>query len=466
MVVFLIFLFTDLFIMVIFMAVYGHRRTYSEGMLLGVHIPSYAVQDEEVEAVMEKHRRRTKWFYGINLILSAAVCLLNFWYLSIFILVWSIWLMELTAGAMVLINAAHRHLYDIKVKRGWHGASGSRIVVVDTNVSAENDRLPFPVRWHIPVFAAAAALALIPGVREVLAKAPEMWGLTGGSAALILFFTGMHLWTVRRSNEVYSSNTEINLRVNRLVKRVWSGIWIISDYLNLLSIGTVIYSGVRQHIFTAGSIIGYIVIQCITGISILAAFLYLRWKKKDILKEDPQPLYVDDDIYWKNGWYNNPNDTRVWVPDRFCTSNYSTNMGRTAGKVFTFSILGFVLATFIVIFIVFLKMDFTPRYLSVNGEDVSISSPMAPVSFKRDEIQSIELLDHMPEGDFTRTNGLADERQLVGKFRERKDGEFRVYIYRGYSPILKIELPEYTVLINSEQKGETQNWYRELVNGI
>ena len=279
-------------------------------------------------------------------------------------------------------------------------------------------------------------------------------------------FTGMHLWTVRRSNEVYSSNTEINLRVNRLVKRVWSGIWIISDYLNLLSIGTVIYSGVRQHIFTAGSIIGYIVIQCITGISILAAFLYLRWKKKDILKEDPQPLYVDDDIYWKNGWYNNPNDTRVWVPDRFCTSNYSTNMGRTAGKVFTFSILGFVLATFIVIFIVFLKMDFTPRYLSVNGEDVSISSPMAPVSFKRDEIQSIELLDHMPEGDFTRTNGLADERQLVGKFRERKDGEFRVYIYRGYSPILKIELPEYTVLINSEQKGETQNWYRELVNGI
>ena len=91
---------------------------------------------------------------------------------------------------------------------------------------------------------------------------------------------------------------------------------------------------------------------------------------------------------------------------------------------------------------------------------------MAPVSFKRDEIQSIELLNHMPEGDFTRTNGLADERQLVGKFRERKDGEFRVYIYRGYSPILKIELPEYTVLINSEQKGETQNWYRELVNGI
>ena len=105
MAVFLIFLFTDIFITVIFMAVYGHRRTYSEGMLLGVHIPSYAVHEREVEALMEKHRRRTKWFYAVNLLLSAAVCFLNFWYLSIFILAWSAWLIELTAGAMGLLNA-------------------------------------------------------------------------------------------------------------------------------------------------------------------------------------------------------------------------------------------------------------------------------------------------------------------------------------------------------------------------
>ena len=113
---------------------------------------------------------------------------------------------------------------------------------------------------------------------------------------------------------------------------------------------------------------------------------------------------------------------------------------------------------------VFLKMDFTPRYLVVNGDDISVSSPMAPISFKRDEIKGIELLDSMPDGDFTRTNGLGDERQLVGKFREKKQGEFRMYIYRGYSPILKIELPQYTVLINSQEKSETERWYWELVN--
>lgn len=464
MAVFLIFLFTDIFITVIFMAVYGHRRTYSEGMLLGVHIPSYAVHEREVEALMEKHRRRTKWFYAVNLLLSAAVCFLNFWYLSIFILAWSAWLIELTAGAMGLLNAAHRQLYDLKMERGWQGASGSKIVVVDTNVSAENDRLPFSIWWNLPVFAAAGVLAFIPHVRETLAKAPEMWGLTGAVIVSALFFTGMHLWAVRRRNEVYSSNTKINLKVNRLVKRVWSGIWIISNYLNLLSIGTVIYSGVRLRTFTQANILWYIIVQCIMGILILAAFLYLRWKKKDIIKQDQQPLYVDDDIYWKNGWYNNPNDPRVWVPDRYCTPNYITNMGRTGGKIFTFGTISFVLITFIVILMIFLKMDFTPRYLVVNGEDISISSPMAPISFKRDEIKGIELLESMPDGDFTRTNGLGDERQLVGKFREKKQGEFRLYIYRGYSPILKIELPQYTVLINSQEKSQTERWYWELVN--
>ena len=42
-----------------------------------------------------------------------------------------------------------------------------------------------------------------------------------------------------------------------------------------------------------------------------------------------EPLsYVDDDIYWKNGWYNNPRDRRWVVPSRMCSSNYSFNMGK------------------------------------------------------------------------------------------------------------------------------------------
>ena len=55
MMLFLIFLFVDLSVVGIFYAVYGRRRTYSEGMLMGVHLPESAVSGEEVGRLMERY---------------------------------------------------------------------------------------------------------------------------------------------------------------------------------------------------------------------------------------------------------------------------------------------------------------------------------------------------------------------------------------------------------------------------
>lgn len=302
MVISIIFLFTNIFIIAICMAVYGGKRSYKDGMLFGVHIPDYAVRESEVESLVEEYSKKTKWFYSINGIASVAVCFLSFWYFSVFLIVWTLWLTELCVGVMWLLFGTHRRLYDMKVQKGW--------------------------------------------------------------------------------------------------------------------------------------------------------------------RADIQLVFRDDDVYWKNGWYSNPNDKRLWVPDRFCSLNYSTNMARPAGKIFTFGILGGVAVMMLVLFIVFLRADFMPRDLELNGDSVRISSPMTPVTFKLRDIKDLQLLDEMPEGNFTRTNGLADDRQLVGKFREKATGDYRVYVYRGYSPILKIELPEYTVLINSMEEGQTELWYRELISDI
>ena len=56
-------------------------------------------------------------------------------------------------------------------------------------------------------------------------------------------------------------------------------------------------------------------------------------KRKEILDADQAPCYVDDDVYWKYGWYNNPNDRHILVQDRFNSMNYSFNFGRPAVKV-------------------------------------------------------------------------------------------------------------------------------------
>lgn len=302
MVIFIIFLFVNVFVTGIFLAVYGGKQPYSDGMLLGVHIPDYAVQDADVDALVETYRKKRKWFYLINFLVSAAICFLNFWYFSIFLTAWSLWLAELCAGAIWLLYGTHKKLYALKMDRGWQA--------------------------------------------------------------------------------------------------------------------------------------------------------------------DPEQISEDDDVYWQNGWYNNPNNKRLWVPDRFCASNYSANMARPAGKIFTFELLGGTVVLLLILFIVFLRADFTPRYLELRGDTAQIASPISPITFDLKDVRSFELLEKMPEGNFTRTNGLSDDRQLVGKFREKKTGDYRMYVYKNCFPVLQIELPEYTVLINSKDKGQTESWYEELAQGF
>lgn len=94
MMMFWIFFIVDLFTIGIFYAVYGGKREYSEGMLMGVHMPRSAAESSEVSGIMRQYRKRTVRFYLWNGIISAVICLLNFWYMSVFIVVWILWLIE------------------------------------------------------------------------------------------------------------------------------------------------------------------------------------------------------------------------------------------------------------------------------------------------------------------------------------------------------------------------------------
>src|SRR5699024_11605280 len=66
--------------------------------LLGVHLPQSAAESEEVTAFMERYRRNTKIFYAVNVVISTAVCAFCFWYISVFMIVWSVWLLEFCVG--------------------------------------------------------------------------------------------------------------------------------------------------------------------------------------------------------------------------------------------------------------------------------------------------------------------------------------------------------------------------------
>lgn len=462
MLVAIIFAFTDLVTVIIFMMVYGKQWTYKNGMLMGVHIPDYGVQDSEVAALLNAHHKKGKIFYRCNLVVSIGIAFLGLGYFSIFMTTWVLWLVEFCAGAIFLLYSSHRRLYDIKIKHNWYGGSGGKLVVADTDGNTPVSKPPYSAWWHLPVLVGGVILFILPRTREACVKYPEMWIFLWILLAIALLFIGLHISIGRVRGKVYSSSTEVNLQVNRLEKRVYSIIWLVSDYLNLAAAAVLIYMTVRQQEVVGWGLFVYIAIQTFMGISVLGGIFYLIYKRRDILACDTSPLYVDDDIYWKNGWYSNPNDKALCVQSWICEGNFEMNMARTGVKIFTFGTLGVVAALLVVMCVVFLKLDFTPVSMKVTQDSASISAPLYSFEFKRSKVLAVKLLDKLPEDSFRRSNGMSDNRQAIGEFSGKEMGPCRMYVYKKYTPILEIELTDNTIFINSRDSKNVKKWYSEL----
>ena len=74
-------------------------------------------------------------------------------------------------------------------------------------------------------------------------------------------------------------------------------------------------------------IIIYVSVTCVPVIIAIATSMWIKKQKNVLQSEDETPMYMDDDYYWRNGWYDNPGDPRLFVQDRFNSMNYTTNVG-------------------------------------------------------------------------------------------------------------------------------------------
>lgn len=462
---FAIFLITDWSIVGIFAAVYGGKHRYREGMILGVHVPESAVLDEDTAALTAHYRKVNRNFYIFNMIAGTGAALLYFGRLSIFMVVWTLWLIEFSALSMGLLFLAHRRMYDLKLRKKWIVGEPVRTVMVDTSVSAISEKLPFSHWWHLPVILISIlALLFLPHLREYEENSPMRLLLPGAILLMEVMFWFIHIWYSHRENVVYSKDSRINLAVNRLTKRVWSGMLIVFNYLQLLSMASLLIPLTVRGSINTLELFLFLAVQIAVIVLITAAVLWLENKRSDILSGDSAPLLVDDDMYWKNGWYSNPGDKRLFVQNRMCNANFSMNMAKPAAKAITGIETAGIIILLVWICAVFLRIDNIKPQLSISGTGVEVTAGMYDISFSRDDILEVNLLGNLPEERLRRTNGADTGDYLLGKFYGDQTGECRLYIYRNYQPILAIRLPEYTVFINSKTPGEVKGWYNSLQN--
>ena len=425
-------------------------------------MPKEAQQDPEVKTLMERYTIRMKQIYWWSTAGAVISGVLAFTYTSIFMFGWMFWLFAFTIGSMGCICRYHRKLYDIKVKNRWFAGTGANIVVIDTAASAQAEEKQIRALWHLPAFLIFVILCLISEVRAWIQE-ETVHLLVPVTAFLVTgVFWGLHVWSNRRRCEPYSENTQINTAIHVRERRMWAWIWLVGTYTSLIGMGEILWQISRKGYLDVVDTIICVIFSMAGGLFILAAILWMMKKRQELLKTEEPLSYVDDDIYWKNGWYNNPRDRRWVVPSRMCSSNYSFNMGKPGVRYLTGALGSVIVIGVLWLVVVFFGMDFVRPQLSIDGNQVTVRSAEYGISFARKEIEDAELLENLPEEDFVRINGLSDSRQLLGKFKGEESGKAMFYIRRGETPVLKIKLPEYTVFINSEESGKVKEWYEEL----
>ena len=131
----------------------------------------------------------------------------------------------------------------------------------------------------------------------------------------------------------------------------------------------------------------------------------------------------------------------------------------------------FLAIVFVAVFLVWgcvemWKIDFVPIELNTSDTQVEITSGYSDYDIAYDDITGVELLDSLPDDDYRRINGGADQHKMMGRFKGEKTGKCRMYLYVGYTPVLEIMTEDGPVYVNSRDGQETEEWMREIMQQV
>jgi len=332
---FITFLFCDLFTCLLCKFVYQQNFVYQNGMLLGVHIPREQERHPQVEALCARSRRCWNTYQNIHIALGSLLCLLGFFSLEWLVLIWILWFLLYLGGMEILMVTPMRRMYRLKQEQGWIREKFRRTVYIDTELSSLSDRTASKAHWHLLLLTleSATAAALCIHLRRLNGQvAPAALTLAGAAMGVTFLVWLMRLHLVEKRNVVYSKSSKVNIAVNGLIKRTWARTFLGADGWNCAAW---LYLALRWYQAGApgkGDWFVYALLQLTAAASALSPWGNALLKKRELLAADEQPVDVDDDEYWKSGWYENPQDPHLFVQNRLCDTNYTFNMARPAAR--------------------------------------------------------------------------------------------------------------------------------------
>lgn len=441
------------------LCVLGSRRVsvrWQGGVLLGVHVPPSAEEDPEVRALLEKTARRWRITAAVNLPLGLLVCLPVYWNVMAGVLLWMAWFFVFIGWSVRLERSAHRAMYQIKCRRGWFDEATRHKVQVDTRTAAQSGRGVPGWYWQLPLLVALALpLPYAGGLRPALRA--SFWLLFGGAVFTGLLLTLLHRLAAGRPNRLYTTDAARNLAANRREKRAWAWGFLAAGAANTAAWCRLGFRLLRGPWAGTADYVLYAV-TCALGVGVLLALqLHARLSNRRELGRPDPPALADDDEYWQNGWYDNPNDPRAFV--QRSATRFEPNRGSPRGRAFM-TVMNLLIAATLAVTVAVMApfVNVQVAFAPDGAGGGAFSAALYRTAFTAEEVRGVELTDSWPEENFVRTNGGASDSWLVGHFYGSQTGDCRLYLYPGATPILKVKLEDVTVYANSRDPDQTRQW--------
>lgn len=215
--------------------------------------------------------------------------------------------------------------------------------------------------------------------------------------AINLFFFGFHWWIERRPTVVYSKNSQVNMVLNQLTKRMWTICLLACAVVNTAAWLYMSICMIKNQWLTSADFCIYILLQIIASAVLMGGLCWLLQKKKEVMSVNTEMIETDDDVYWKNGWYSNPHDKRLFVQDRMCGMNYSMNMAKTSAKIFTAVISAVLIGCAVWIAAILVEFATTEVTVEMKNGIMDIRAAYYDYQIKTEDILAVKMIEEMPE---------------------------------------------------------------------
>ena len=199
----------------------------------------------------------------------------------------------------------------------------------------------------------------------------------------------------------------------------------------------------------------------IPSIIFILYMVYLFKKMDDFEQQfvDEDDYFVDDDEYYDILGYNNSNDKRIFVSDPVFSGNLIINRANPKGR----AILSLTYIIILAIPFILFSFGATEYKYTINTNNIVISAGLYKDEVEFSNIESMKILNELPDGRIIKTNGVSLDYQSYGTFNIRNVGKVRFYLYNDTNKLIEIKQKKgKNIYFNEKTLKETESLYKNL----